>query len=233
MKQLVEEAKESDQSAREHLIEAYRGEITAAVSSICGRPLDWNNDDELSIGLIAFNEAIDNYDSTKGKNFWNYSRMVIHRRLVDFFRKEARWKYRAAAPLDDEEEFSQHETQQAWDQYYQEETARDQAEMIALYQAALVKFKISLEELVKSSPKHKDTKSNLMQIALNIKANPELLQKVMETKQLPMKELMLLTGNSRKVLEKGRKYIIALLLILTRQEFALMRDFINFPEEGR
>lgn len=229
---LIAEAREENQLAREQLIQAYRGQIAALASSICGRPLDWDNDDELSIGLIAFNEAINNFETGKGNSFWSYAKMIIHRRLVDYFRREARWKQRTLFPT--EEQLVKHDAQEAWEQYRRQETAWEQAELVAGYQKALADFKISLDSLVKASPKHRDTKQNLMQIALVIKESPQLLNKLMETKQLPIRELMALTGQSRKVLEKGRKYIIALVLILTREEFAPIRDFVKFPgQEGR
>ena len=87
--QLIIEAQQDNQSAREKLILAYRSQIAATSSKVCGCPLDWNNDDELSIGLIAFNEAINGYNPSLGKSFWNYAQIVIHNRLVDYFRREA------------------------------------------------------------------------------------------------------------------------------------------------
>lgn len=231
---LIAEAKASSQSAREQLILTYRAKIATAANGICGRSLDWNNDDELSIGLIAFNEAIDSYDAGSGKSFWNYAQLVIHNRLVDYFRREAGWKHRVMVPLDSEDASGLQEARQAWDQYRKEEASWEQAEMVARYEEALAKFKVSLDALVKDSPKHKDTKMTLMRVATTVKDNLDLLDKLMRTKQLPIKELAVLTGQSRKVLDSGRKYIIALVLILVRQEFAPMRAFIKFPEqEGR
>lgn len=231
---LITEAKKSDQSAREELILAYRSQIAAAASKICGRPLDWNNDDELSIGLIAFNEAIDSYDASKDKSFWNYAQLVIHNRLVDYFRREARWKQRAVVPLDNETGVAQLQYSQAVEKFEKQERAWEQAEMMARFQAALLEYKITLDALVKDSPSHKDTKINLMKVASAVRENPDLLRKLKQTKQLPIKELMLQTGLSRKVLDTGRRYIIALILILVHDEFSGMRSFIKFhAEEGR
>ncbi|MBO8170145.1 MAG: RNA polymerase sigma-I factor [Thermoanaerobacteraceae bacterium] len=230
IREMLLEAKANNSMAREKLINLYREDITAFSSSVCGRPLDWKNDDELSIGLIAFNEAIDNFELHKGMKFWNYARMVIHRRLIDYFRREARWKQRAVVSLEDEDVMVKQETRQSWESFMREESSRELAAMVASFQESLAEFKISLDALIKSSPKHRDTKINLMKTALTIKENPELLQKLMRKKRLPIKELRKLTGQSRKVLESGRKYIIALVLILTREEFGPMRNFINFPE---
>lgn len=231
---LITEAKKGDQLAREELILAYRSQIAVAASKICGRPLDWNNDDELSIGLIAFNEAIDSFDSDNGKSFWSYAQLVIHNRLVDYFRRESRWKQKAVVTLDNEEGITHLEYSQAAANYEEQERAWEQAEMMARFQAALQEYKITLDTLVKDSPKHKDTKINLIKIAQMVKENPNLLRKLKQTKQLPIKELILQTGLSRKVLDTGRRYIIALILILVNDEFSGMRSFIKFhAEEGR
>ncbi|MBC2723939.1 MAG: hypothetical protein HGJ97_14860 [Desulfosporosinus sp.] len=48
---------------------------------------------------------------------------------------------------------------------------------------------------------------------------------------LPIKELELLTGIKRKVLEKGRKYLIALALILSEPDFYPLKIFMQLPEE--
>jgi len=44
-----------------------------------------------------------------------------------------------------------------------------------------------------------------------------------------VKELCKGTGYSRKVIEKGRKYIIALTLILTEPELSGLKHFTTFP----
>jgi RNA polymerase sigma factor len=50
-------------------------------------------------------------------------------------------------------------------------------------------------------------------------------------KLLPIKELELLTGIKRKVLDKGRKYLIALALILSKPDFHSLKVFMQIPEE--
>ncbi|WP_227762222.1 RNA polymerase sigma-I factor [Zhaonella formicivorans] len=230
--QLLAEAKAGSELAREQLLLSYKGRIASIVNSICGKTLNWANDDELSIGLIAFNEAIDSYDAAKGKSFLNYAQLVIHNRLVDYFRKEARFK-NVTMPMVDETEQTKQEAEEAWEQFRQEEEAREQAEMVANFQQALLEFNIPLNALVKDSPKHQDTKRNLMQVAAAVTENAALLERLLATKQLPIKELMYITGQSRKVLESGRRYIIALVLILTREEFLPMRALIQFPDKGR
>ena len=46
------------------------------------------SDDEWSIALIAFSNAMDTYDAEKG-NFQSYARLLIERRLTDYIRSQA------------------------------------------------------------------------------------------------------------------------------------------------
>ena len=47
-------------------------------------------DDEASIAMIAFNEAIDAYDDSAGASFLSFAEIVIKRRMVDYFRRKTK-----------------------------------------------------------------------------------------------------------------------------------------------
>ena len=47
----------------------------------------------------------------------------------------------------------------------------------------------------------------------------------MRYKLLPVKELESMTGTSRRVLEKGRKYLIAIVIILSDPRFYPLKSF--------
>lgn len=96
------------------------------------------------------------------------------------------------------------------------------------YTQKLLEYGISLDDLIKVSPKHRDTKQNLLRVAGVLAREQKLLEYLRKQKQLPLKELAALTGVSRRVLEKGRKYLIALVLILTEPEFFPLKRFSYF-----
>src|SRR5690606_2812765 len=54
------------------------------------RYIDPSHDDEYSIALAAFNEAIDGYQEGAGKSFLGFAETVIRRRLIDHVRREQR-----------------------------------------------------------------------------------------------------------------------------------------------
>lgn len=74
---------------REKFISENKSFIYKVASSICKRKLEWENDDELSIALIAFNKSIDTYNEDKG-NFFSYAKMLIKNALIDYFRKQSK-----------------------------------------------------------------------------------------------------------------------------------------------
>jgi RNA polymerase sigma factor len=68
-------------------INEYKPFIASCVTKITGRFVRYGEDDELSIALLAFTEAIRSFDPFKG-NFLPFASNVIKRRLVDYYRKE-------------------------------------------------------------------------------------------------------------------------------------------------
>lgn len=49
-----------------------------------------NNDDEYSIALLAFVQAIEGYDIDKG-SFFSFAELLMKRRLVDYFRTQSKY----------------------------------------------------------------------------------------------------------------------------------------------
>ena len=71
------------------LIQDYMAFIVKTVSSITGRYVSVENDDELSIALIAFKEAIDKYEESRG-SFSSFAKLVISSRVKNYLIKENR-----------------------------------------------------------------------------------------------------------------------------------------------
>ena len=224
-------SKNGDALAREELISSHKLFIAKVSSKICHRYLSWDNDDELSIALLAFNEAIDNFDPHGGASFYSFVQMVIRRRLVDYFRKEGKHQHLSLSPMDSEsEELSRYDLDASQDQFQGNENQTVFAEVVENYVRVLCTYKVTLDDLVKVSPKHKDSKETLLRAALALSNNPHHMEHLKTHKLLPIKELELLTGLKRKVLEKGRKYLIALVLILSEPEFYPLKTFMQDPE---
>ena len=62
----IEHIQSGDKLEREKLIEEYIPFIIKTISSLTNRYVESENSEEYSIGLEAFNEAIDRYEAKKG-----------------------------------------------------------------------------------------------------------------------------------------------------------------------
>lgn len=107
----------------------------------------------------------------------------------------------------------------------QEETEERREEIFRLDQL-LSHYGIRFSDLVRISPKHQDARDRALQVARTLAGEPELLAYLTTKKSLPLKELEERVEVSRKTLERQRKYIIALTLILIG-DFYHLREYLN------
>jgi RNA polymerase sigma factor len=210
---LLDKAKLGDIEARNLFIEMNKPFIHKYACLVCKRYLSWENDDELSISLMAFNSAIDSF--VEG-NFEAYSKSVIKNRLIDYFRKNSKHEI----PIDDDiiENYT-HYTHKI-------DEKLDRAAQINLLKSILSQFNITFEDLTKRSPKHKDTREKLICLAKLISTEENIVETIYKQKILPIKDIMNLSDTSRKVLEEWRKYLIALIIIFTDKRLDSIKDFI-------
>lgn len=235
----ITRAQAGDQRAREELIVAYRDEVARAAAVACRRRLDWTNDDELSLAMIALNEAIDSFDPGRNASFRTYARMVARHRLIDHFRREVRERHAplmwmapdaaGGAAREPDGRVSPYELEAAEAAYWEAQERAERADELAAFERLLGRFGLTLADLVQASPKHRDTRHTLIQAARALAAQPELVARFKQTRQLPLKDLQALTGISRKVLENGRRYLVAIALILVYPEFDHLREHIRWP----
>ncbi|NLW63156.1 MAG: RNA polymerase sigma-I factor [Syntrophomonadaceae bacterium] len=226
----ISKIKDGDYSARERLVEQYKPFILKTASQFCHRMLEWGRDDELSIGLIAFNSAIDSFEPGRKVPFLAFCRVVIINRLKDYYRQTA--KYQADYRFDDEKisDYLEHKT--AWESFRSTTIEDERREEIEEYERLLSDYGISFEDLVKVSPRHRDYRINLLRAAFQLAESPLLMEYLTGRKQLPLNELEKASGLKRKTLERGRKFIIASALILSRPEqFVYLRSYIDFESK--
>ena len=81
-----------DNAAADEMIEAYMPFIKAETAKFINRSPD-QSDDELSIAMFAFYEAIRGYSRLKG-SFLKFAALKIRNRLIDFYRREKDIGYR-------------------------------------------------------------------------------------------------------------------------------------------
>lgn len=231
MTTMIIEAQLGNEIIRENLLKDYTPFILRVASNFCNRYLVMGQDDEASIGLLAFNEAIDKYSEDKGAKFLTFAEIVIKRRLTDYYRKESRFTNNVLHLSDfnndeNQEQEMLFEVQEANKAYQIEEEAFNTKQEIIQYTKKLAEFDISLTELVQLSPKHYDARTRAYEVAKIIVSNSDLLEFLMEKKSLPLKKIEESVEVSRKTLERQRKYIIALVLVL-QGNFDYLQSYIR------
>lgn len=233
MDEQIRRSKNGDHAAREDFLGNCKPFVYRVASKFSGKFLEWGRDEELAVALIAFNEALDRYREETGVPFLAYARMVMKSRLTDYRRRESRNAIAGMPlPLDDDNSNGAVFTK-SWEAYWEDAAHREREEEIKEFEALLNKYGVSFEDLVRCSPKHRDTRHSLMQAAVALAESNSLFQELRNKKKMPLTELERVTGVSRKSLERGRKYIIAVALLISRREdFLFLSSYLKLPAPG-
>lgn len=173
------------------------------------------SDDEWSIALIAFTEAVESYDETKG-DMLPFAAMVIRRRLVDYMRRESKH--------DDEVPVEPITLNEGIDEKSQKTSAKDEIEAA---NALLKTYGFSFFDLADCSPKSAKTKSGCAKAVITLMDSEEFMGKMRRTKQLPMNELVMASGVSKKLVDRHRRYIIAAAEILS-EEYPILAEYLDY-----
>ncbi|MCY6370200.1 sigma-70 family RNA polymerase sigma factor [Clostridium ganghwense] len=210
---------------RDKFIEDNKKFIYNTAYKVCKKSLDWKNDDELSIALISFNKACDSYSDNRG-NFFSYASILIRNSLIDFFRKSKNTPYLVFDTKDDDG-IDHIDYKSSMNQYDIDCENRKRAEEIALFSGELKKYKLDFSSLVKSSPSHIDTRNQLLNLALICSKNDAILEYIRNKHLLPVSQIVLLTNAKKKYIEKWRRYILTLILILSSSDYPHIKSYLN------
>lgn len=229
---IVEKIKNGDKQLKEKFIEDYIPFIIKVIASFYSTKIvDIKNSDEYSIGLMAFDEAIEKFDSNKSKGFLNFAQMVIKRRMIDYFRytssinkNEIPFSY-FNSKLDSnfEEEFGVFNVGSE-SSTFKVDTESNKYELIYElkdFSKQLETYGLSIKNLPNYMPKHKDSKQMCLGIAKKIIENKNIYNKLKTKKYFNMKELSRLIDVHPKTVERNRAYIICLCIIYEN-------DYVNF-----
>jgi len=231
LNRLIKQAQDGDRTTRERLIADYRPFILKVTSRFCKRYVDPSRDDEFSISLIAFDEAISQFSPESGRSFAGFAETVIRRRLIDHVRKEQRHIRSLPAgsfQMEEEEEtfYSLAFNRQAVLRFNQDQEAEERRQEIMEFTAELAAYGIRFADLAESSPKHEDSRILLQGIAAKLAKQDRLFSVLLATRRLPVKELTELSGVSRKTIERNRKYLIAVSL-LVHGRYPYLKHYIH------
>lgn len=218
--------KAGDEEERENFIKEYTPFIIKSITKVTNKYVEIENNDEFSIGLEAFNEAINKYEFEKG-NFIKYAETVMRNRIIDFYRKTKPLGNIVSIDKENLLEATGNDVLRSND-FTNKYDMKDQ---ILKLQSLLKDFNITFKELVSESPKHIDTRLNSIKIAKGIVENNDIKNDLYRKKVLPAKKIIEKVGVTKKVLKGNRKFIIATVLILD-SDLDLLIDYICQVEGG-
>ncbi|WJH35078.1 RNA polymerase sigma factor SigI [Paenibacillus sp. CC-CFT747] len=229
--EVVERIQQGDLRLRNQFITDYQPYIAKVTSRFSKRYIDPSKDDEFSIALTAFNEAINQFSPTAGRSFLGFAETVIRRRLIDYVRKEQRFTKLvpySSFEMEDEEENTVNpvEVHQALEAFERQKDTEERSSEIIDLNRCLQDFEITFADLIKAAPKHTDSREAMLAVGVLLAQDPQLMKALLERRLLPIKELMDRVGCSRKTLERNRKYIISIALIYNGP-YPYLRDFLK------
>lgn len=201
--------KEGNLQERDLFIQEYIPFILKTISNILNKYIETENSEEFIIGLEAFNESIDKYDDSRG-SFIRFSSVVIKNKIIDYIRKEkSNNKIMYIDEYDDSQCGSNYQNE--INKFHEDLSM--QMELMDL-KNKLSEFKITLDYLVKDSPKHEDTRNNAIRVARFIQENTNIKEKLYLDRKLPYTQIISEYNSSRKFLDRNKKFIVATVLIL-------------------
>ncbi|MDD2401869.1 MAG: RNA polymerase sigma-I factor [Clostridia bacterium] len=235
IRQNILEVQQGRDEIKNELITKYLPFILKVTARTCRRFVRLGEDDEVSIALMAFNEALDKYDFKQNTSFFSFAETVIKRRIIDYFRKTQQGVQDVPCSSlirDGEDEegniswIDKLNWRESKESYFEDEVSELRREEVLEFIVVLREYGIELQELTKISPKHKDARATAHKVARIICENNSLRDYLRKTRTLPLKELEKMVIVSRKTLERQRKYIIALTVIMLG-EFYFLQEYLR------
>ena len=219
----VARARDGDIHARDDLIRDYTPFILKTAASSVKRYVVLGEDDEASVALSAFNEAIDAFKS-KRPGFLAFAATVIRRRLIDYYRKQSRQREIPYSTMDatgvnrnDREGFLDPScltyTTADW------QAAVERRDDIENWKDTLNKFGLTIGQVVQSYPKTQGRTERAMYMARCIAESTKLRRLFFKTRKIPIDELLAQVPEnmrvSRKTIERQKVYITAVALAMS------------------
>jgi RNA polymerase sigma factor len=148
--------------------------------------------------------------------------------VIDFIRKESRQQtVKLDKNSEDEDTIqSKYEVDVSIDDYQKKLEQEHRRDEITHYQSVLRQFDLSFQDLVDNSPKHADARENAMKVASTVIQNNEFKRTLFYKKRLPIKDLEKHVQVSRKTIERNRKYIIAVCIIMA-SDYVYLKEYVK------
>lgn len=202
--------KRNDFEYENQFIEEHLPFIVKSISKVTKRYVSIENDEEFSIGVLAFHEAMKRYSEDKGP-FLPFANLVISSRIKSYLSKENKRRLDPSIESLKEEgiEFSQEIINPIEDKSH----LQDEIKNLKSY---IKEFGFDFEDLVDEAPKHKKTRENAISLSENVSKEKPLVDFMYEKKRLPIKRISLQFNVTEKIIKGSKKFIITVIIIFDK-----------------
>lgn len=190
-------------------------------------------DDAMTVSMLTFARCINNYDKDRG-DFFAFAEKVIRRSLIDDYRLNSKHNTNLSFDevIDGNENSNIYENQVSIIQFETIQQQRDLQTEIEEFETTLEQNGMSIKKLMKICPKQKRSRELCQEIASTIINDDAIMKSYMKTNRIPRNEIAKKLNISPKTIEKHRKYLTVLLLILNG-DYPLIRTFLPKITKGR
>jgi RNA polymerase sigma factor len=215
----------------ETLLDEFKPFLYARVARYTSSYSSDQREELFSTAMLAFHEAVQGFDTGKG-HFFPFANRVVCNRLIDVIRSIYRHDEKTVPLLEDTGGDQEGADKSASvrvlsTRTYAAERQREQlVDEIEQFKAELDTWGITMEMLVKSSPKHKKLRDIYKAVVAAIAGSPDIVQTIHIKRYFPVKEIFKLTKIPPKKLERGRTFILAL-LIIRMGDYDYLSDYIS------
>lgn len=207
-----------DEHLRNHFIKQYLPFIVKTCSAHIGCYIEVENNEELTIAMIAFDEAISKYDPKKG-TFIAFAERIIKNRLIDFQRTQDKTNF--ISYDDPDNTIAKHiASSQNLEQDVVEKTE------IEHYENALKQFGLTYEDLIEASPKHIKTRTKALSIGKRASKEATIVDKLYKTKRLPITKIATQFKVTIKIIKRS-KALITSVIVAYVEKFETITQWID------
>ena len=219
---------QADERAREELITRQEKNILRIASRAKHRFVT-KSDDEWAIALCAFSHAIDTYRAENGA-FVAYAEMLIRRSLIDAHRSEAKYAQEISVSPDlfdgSVEEGERNPVLGASIQASERAADTTLRDEILAANEALQRYGFRFYDLTSCSPSRESSRESCFRAAEAIVNCEEIFLQFVRTRKLPVKFLVRQNEIPGKLIERYRKYIIAVVVIYAG-DYPALQEYIH------
>jgi RNA polymerase sigma factor len=209
--QIVAQIQAGNQKLRNLFIAEHQQYVAKFAGQFYKRHINPAIDDEFTIALAAFDEAINLYNSQMNWSFLDFAETVMQQRMAE---------YRNKGTSIFVESFSQVEN-------YDKQSGLEERQVeIADLSEVLSDFGIEFVDLIAESPDDEELSFELLTVAKELAANAELMRQLLKTRKLPIKELAARSGISRRTLNQHQHYV-TIIAILSNGPFPSLRTYLD------